>query len=230
MYLSDRVKWWNERASSEEYRGAYDNVFKEIPLKGKRFLDASCGTGEILKRIWPNSNYQLYIGTDATQEMLSISRNNLEDSGIQVNIVSRIGFSTPKRSKKMQLLLDDLTGSRVPLNYADTIVFTFPEVFSEIGEDSVENLIVLEGLMYRELIKRAKIGGTVIFSQYDVRYQDVWKEERTLANKLAVLSSRGLRLKSQRFFESHEIWKDTEGELMEGEIPGYRIFKSVRSS
>ncbi len=233
MYSSERTEWWRKRTLDKAHQEAYNNIARFIPSKGKRFLDVGCGTGEILKRAWSETKYQLYVGTDATPEMIDISRENLHDLEINARIASRVGHALVG-SRKVLLLHDDITNSKVPLNFADTTMIVFPEILLELGDSTKEfssrELAFMKELTYNKITKRTKKGGKVITVAYDVGYKNPEEEESHLIDIVKVnFLFRGLELESHEFFESREIWNDAQGTtLKKGEIPGYRIFVSTR--
>ena len=234
MYSQERVNWWRERTLDPAHQQAYNRVAEKVPKKGGRFLDIGCGTGEVLKRIWNDTKYQFYIGIDATKEMIDLAQENLRDSGISPQVVVRVGHSIPKHSKKMLLMKDNFLDSKIPLNYADTSTLTFPEVLTEIRDSQMNKFgpnewAFLREAVYRGLVRRTKIGGRVISMVYDVDYKNPEKEKNHLDDVVnAAFLFRGLKLESHKFFESQDVWGDTEGQLRLGEIPGYRIFVSTR--
>jgi SAM-dependent methyltransferase len=245
MYSKERIEWWRNKSNSKEHQKAYDNIINSLDSSGKILLDVGCGTGELLKRAYIKNRGGIYVGTDSSLDMIKIAKDNLRYSGIPINtIFDTIGQSSLEG--KVTLILDDLTNSKLSDSFSDVVFLTFPEIFSQtylkgditnsLGKIlksmgcSTEEAYRLEIQLrtFREVVNKIIIGGTLISARYDTSSINLELENRKLEGLKYFNSLIGLELVKTEFFESEEVWSDTEGTLEEGEIPGYRIFNLQR--
>jgi len=242
MYSPERTNWWVERTKLKGHQEAYDHIADSIG-GGKIILDIGCGTGEVLARAYKANNGRTYVGTDATEEMIAIAKDNFEMGGIPFEVRDSLRYSGLER--KTYLIKDDIAKSRIPDEFSDLTIYSFAETFSDNpskkendkmrlaffrefwGMLLPDDPLVGKLVCLRRVVKKTKVGGRVIITEYDVRTTEK-REEETMQDYGRISRFSGLKLTSGRFFESEEVWDDTGGVLRGGETPGYRIFKTRR--
>ncbi|HLA23516.1 MAG TPA: class I SAM-dependent methyltransferase [Candidatus Nanoarchaeia archaeon] len=228
MYSSEMVDWWVGRSLSYDYQEAYTNIAKIFPSDFRIFLDVGCGTGEVLKKIWRPYDKKTYLGTDASPKMIEIARCNLEKSGIPVKWISCI--EDLSNEGEVNLLLDDISKSKIPNFFADLTSFTFPGIVHLYGESSSEEFYAIKGSILRETVKKTKFRGRHLWVDYDVNSESQDEEKNSPGLRKKIAKALGLKMKSFHFFENSSLWSDSniDNSLNPGEKSGYGAVLSQR--
>jgi len=246
MYSDRRIAKWTARSSSKEYQRAYDTIARHIPYEaGFCYVEAACGTGELLKRIRKRGDHGALIGIDSSRAMLDLARDGLSKLGLDVPIIGGAAMRTPQDSA---LVLDDLLDSKMPCGFADITVFTFPELGSDcfpspIDRDLVDRFVSRFGLfdpqVYGDLLvtlraqyhlaRITKPGGLMVIAEYDVsRGKDSRYDQEIVSSARLIWDSLDVKLERSLFFESPKIWSDTRAAAEDDETlkyakKGYKI-------
>ncbi len=179
MYPEERVQWWSELTKLQGHQTTYNNIANSISGKWRIFLDVGCGTGEILKRVYQQHPNKIYIGIDSSEKMIELAAENLHQEKIPFQIKIKLKKISASLEGKVLLVKDDITCSKIPSNFSDITLFSFPEVFSEndLPSAAKQNLIVTSCDKFNEMpsndqarklgffaevVKKTKINGRFI--------------------------------------------------------------------
>lgn len=252
MYTGDRAKWWIARSRSPEYQKAYDRIASRIPASADIVLfDAACGPGEMLKRAYKAFPDRFIVGSDASHLMLSSACENLQSASVPARIY-KSAAEMEIRKGEVSLVYDNIVESRIPENFSDVTLFTFPDYGIDYpATDSARHLMKkflqnggrpepgeIKDCMFslcvqNNLARATKRGGTLIVVRYGasqgiISDYDKWysKNERGMA------IFGGLDMTGNAFFESIGIYGDTcEAQTIRNPQDmsvGYRIIKMAK--
>lgn len=245
MYSQERSQWWIARSQSPAYQQAYDRIVGRMRLSNQSvIIDSGCGTGEILKRLYKkmglgdrdqSSEQPLLIGTEVTSEMLECAMNNLQSAGIEARIVENADTITQHRG--VVLVNDDISDSQLPPDIADFTLLTFPELIMKVtpaARQIMDRFKKLPAIGIKSLVRDyclariTKKGGKILFVDYSASQGEHSKYDRiSMLARTGLAKLSGLQLVETSFFESPEIWDDTDEDFREvkpGSRVGYRIF------
>ncbi len=250
MYSPQNVAWWTARSSSIGYQKAYDNIVSYLSIDPQFvYIDVACGKGEILKRLYEKGQYGALVGTDGSCPMLEAAQDNLKDYDFQIKDVTSLeGVNRGSRI----LVLDNLLECKVQNGLADVTIFTFPELRGERNPSPIDTMNMeryvskfgdfdrkyysdaLDGLRLKyHLARVTKCGGQIAVAKYDISWS---KKTGYSGYALARFKTESeawalfdVKVKSQSFFESPEIWDGTiddseRGHRLKGAKEGYRLY------
>lgn len=246
MYSDRRIAEWIARSSSAEYQKAYDTIARHLLYEtGFSYVEAACGTGEILRRIRQRGRHGALVGIDSSRAMLERARDSLSNLGLDVPITGGAAMRTRQDSS---LVLDDLLDSKMPDGFANVTVFTFPELGrdcfpSPIDRDLVDRFVSKFGSfdpeVYGDLLvtlrahyhlaRITKPGGQIVIAEYDVsRGKDSGYDQGIVSSARLIWDSLDVKLERALFFESPKVWSDTRAATEDTEglklaKKGYRI-------
>ncbi len=234
-YIGDDAEDWKEKSSSKSYRKVYDRLGNRLAKNKGVFVDFGTGTGELLKRA-ARKNFEVIVGTDISDEMLSMAKENLSEYGLPVNIVStykEVG------GKGIYLMKDDMFDSSLPEGIADVVSNMFPnwtgyhpalkdddymrfgayaEEFSLDPEhlpfsDSVIRSIVIELRRYDMFLRTLKDGGDLHFAEFASVSTNSRSEHyhvQRLEADRRILKLFDLIVEGTKFYEDPVVYSDLE--------------------
>jgi SAM-dependent methyltransferase len=115
--------WWTERSRSKEYQEAYDTITSHIP-KSEKVVEFCCGSGELTERILLAEKAEQFVATDLDIDFLSHVKMRLYLNGFYMDGQSYKFYE----NERISLVFDDCTHTKLPKNYFDLAILTFPSI------------------------------------------------------------------------------------------------------
>lgn len=143
-----RVGWWLEKSRDPNHQRAYDTIVNGIPVdENQTILEAGCGSGEVLKRLYGKA--RKVVGVDIDRRMLHEAQRNLTESGIEVVLFDNPGavdwFTELDDERTVTLIRDDITATTLPERYFDHVLTVLTEL---------SNPLLMKGMRIDEFLFR----------------------------------------------------------------------------
>ena len=120
-YNTNVGQWWVNKTRNAAHVAAYRNITNHVVRCAQResglIIDYGCGTGHLMKRLVDLLPAWKFLGIDGSKLMLGVAET----------------WAGPKRkgrSASVEFCLAKLPDFSVPIQKADVIVFTFPNIVS----------------------------------------------------------------------------------------------------